>query len=54
MSRYQEDATSVRGLQLKVDELQASLAQAKVDWDTTKAGSSFLASQVAYFAIFDG
>ena len=50
----QEDATSVHGLQLPVIEVQTSLKRQKVDWKSDAAGSAFLASQVAFFGIYDG
>ncbi|KAK4683537.1 protein phosphatase PTC6, partial [Tremellales sp. Uapishka_1] len=53
---YQEDATSIHGLNLPVDELKYTLSKNKADveWNPEKAGSEFLASQVAFFGIYDG
>ncbi|KAK1925770.1 phosphatase 2C-like domain-containing protein [Papiliotrema laurentii] len=51
---YQEDATSVHTLKLKPSEIQLSLDTAKYPWDPSKAGSTCMASQVAFFGIYDG
>ncbi|RSH90938.1 hypothetical protein EHS25_010114 [Saitozyma podzolica] len=51
---YQEDATSVHALQYPVEEIVQSLQKIDIKWDPAGAGSPYLASQVAYFGIFDG
>ncbi|WVO24962.1 uncharacterized protein IAS62_006344 [Cryptococcus decagattii] len=56
---FQEDASSIKALQLNPQELQSSLSRlakptGPIDWDPSTAGSQFLAQQVAYFGIFDG
>lgn len=52
----QEDAASVHALQLSPGELQTSLdkLKEKIGWKPEQAGSEFLASQVAFFGIYDG
>jgi hypothetical protein len=52
----QEDAASVHALQLSPGELQTSLdkLKEKIAWKPEHAGSDFLASQVAFFGIYDG
>ena len=52
--RYQEDATSIDGLQLPAQDLQSSLQKQDIPWDLSKSGSPFLANQVAFFGIYDG
>ncbi|CAD6582211.1 MAG: hypothetical protein TREMPRED_003236 [Tremellales sp. Tagirdzhanova-0007] len=51
---YQEDAASLQGLQIPAQELRNTLQKQKTPWDPSRAGSPFLASQVAFFGIYDG
>lgn len=52
--RYQEDATSIHAIQIAASELKQSLEKVRALWDPSKAGSAFLAGQVAFFGIYDG
>ncbi|ORY25947.1 phosphatase 2C-like domain-containing protein [Naematelia encephala] len=53
---YQEDRTAVHALQISPKEISLSLSKLKEppSWDSSKSGSEFLASQVAFFGIYDG
>ncbi|ORX37257.1 phosphatase 2C-like domain-containing protein [Kockovaella imperatae] len=53
-SAEQQDQSAVHALQLSPAEIQYSLEKIKYKWDASKAGSPFLASQVAFFGIYDG